>query len=64
MIGHIMGHRVGHSWAFLAAFVTPSKRKVPTILEALSEFRTQKNKRSWNFWCKQSKTNIKYVKKK
>ena len=44
MIGHVMGHRVGHSWAFLAAFVIPSKRKVPTILEALSEFRTQKNK--------------------
>ncbi len=32
------------SWTFSAAIVTPSKRKVPTSLVALSEFRTQINK--------------------
>jgi len=49
VIGHVMGHRVGYSWAFSAAFVTPSKRKVLTISEALLEFRTQKNKKILEF---------------
>jgi len=37
------------SWAFSVAFVTPSKRKVPTISEVLSEFRTQTNKKILEF---------------